>query len=81
MKQDQIDYIVDDLPEEYNAFVMEIYGSMESPIICDVETLIYVQEAQLNELSQELDNIIHVPLITINLLSVLKLSNNNLGMF
>ena len=53
-EQDQIDYILDGRLEEYNPFVMQMYGSPESPSLCDVEALIYVQKAQLDKSRQEL---------------------------
>lgn len=42
----QIDSIFYGLSEEYNPFVMQMYGSIDSSSLCDVEALIYVHEAQ-----------------------------------
>lgn len=58
-EQDHIDVILDGLPEEYNPFVMMMYGRIDSPPIHDIEALLLVQEAQLEKYKQEL-NIGHV---------------------
>lgn len=54
IEQDQIDSILDGFPEEYNPFVMKIYGTMESFSLYDVKELLYVQEVQLDKFRQEL---------------------------
>ena len=53
-ERDQIDSILQGLPEEYNPFVMMTYGKGELSSIYDVEALLYVQEAQLDKYRQEL---------------------------
>jgi histone deacetylase 1/2 len=53
-EQDQIDSILDGLPEEYNPFVMMIYGRPDSPSLFDIEGLLLVQESQLEKFRQEL---------------------------
>ncbi|CAJ2678668.1 unnamed protein product [Trifolium pratense] len=53
-EQDQIDSILDGLPEEYNPFVMMIYGRSDSPSLYDIEGLLLVQESQLEKFRQEL---------------------------
>src|SRR3954470_9683143 len=53
-EQDQIDSILEGLPEEYNPFVMQMYGSPTTLNLCDVKALLYVQEAQLDKFRQEL---------------------------
>src|SRR4051812_48064070 len=53
-EQDQIDSILNGLPEEYSPFVMQMYGCPIPPTLCDVEALLYVQEAQLDKFRQEL---------------------------
>lgn len=53
-EQDKIDSILDGLFEEYNLFVMQMYGVPEPQSLCDAEALFYVQEAQLDKFCQEL---------------------------
>jgi histone deacetylase 1/2 len=53
-EQDQIDSILNGLPEKYSPFVMQMYGCPIPPSLCDVEALLYVQEAQLEKYCQEL---------------------------
>lgn len=48
-KQYQIDLILDGLLEEYNPFIIQMYGTSEPRPLYDVEAFIYVQEAQLNK--------------------------------
>lgn len=36
-EQDQIDFILDGLPKEYNPFVMKMYGIILSPTLYDVK--------------------------------------------
>lgn len=52
--QDHIDAILEGLPEEYNPFIMVIYGRHGSPSIADIEALLLVQEAQFDKFKQEL---------------------------
>lgn len=53
-EQHQLDSILDGLPKEYSPFLVHMYGSQLSLTPYDVETLIYVQEAQLDKFCQEL---------------------------
>jgi histone deacetylase 1/2 len=53
-EQDQIDSILEGLPEEFNPFVMMIYGRSDSPSLYDIEGLLLVQESQLAKFRQEL---------------------------
>lgn len=46
-EQDQIDAILEGLPEEYGPFIMLIYSRTDSPSVTDLESLLMVQEAQL----------------------------------
>lgn len=48
-EQNQINLILDGLPEEYNPFVIKMHRSNESPLLCDMEKFLYVQEAQLDK--------------------------------
>lgn len=76
-EQDQIDSILDGLPEEYNPFVMQMYESTESPLLCDVEALLYVQEAQLDKFRQELV----VSTVAANVAHSSQATNNSRGTF
>lgn len=49
-EKDHIVSILDGLPEEYNSFVMQMYGYPESLILFDVKVTLYVQEARLDKL-------------------------------
>lgn len=62
-KRDQINAILQGLTEEYNMFIMMIYGKGEPTDIYDIEALLHVQEAQLDKCRQELD----APIATINI--------------
>lgn len=53
-EQDQIDAILDGLPDEYSYFVTMIYGRHDSPSLFDIEALLLVQEALLDKFRQEL---------------------------
>ncbi|GAU38583.1 hypothetical protein TSUD_322600 [Trifolium subterraneum] len=53
-EQDQIDSILEGLPEEFNPFVMMFYGRSDSPSLYDIEGLLLVQESQLAKFRQEL---------------------------
>ncbi|KAK2357169.1 hypothetical protein QL285_094468 [Trifolium repens] len=53
MEQDQIDSILEELPEEYNPFVMMIYGRPDSHSLFDIEGRLFVQELQLENFRQE----------------------------
>lgn len=52
--QDHIDSILEGLPEEYNPFVMMVYGRIDPPSVDAIEALLLVQEAQLDKFRQEL---------------------------
>lgn len=53
-EQDQINAILEGLPEEYGLFVMMIYGCSDSPSVVDIESLLLLQEAQLENFKNEL---------------------------
>lgn len=53
-ESNQVDAILQGLPEEYNPFIMMIYNKGDSIDIYDVEALLYVQEAQLDKYKQQL---------------------------
>lgn len=53
-EKDQIDAILEGLPEEYGPFVMMIYGRSDSPSVSDIESLLLLQEAQLDKFKTEL---------------------------
>lgn len=52
-KQDQVGSILEGLPEEYNSFVMQMYGYQTPHTLCDVKALMYMQEARLDKFRQE----------------------------
>lgn len=49
-EKDHIVSILDGLPEEYNSFVMQMYGYPEPLILFDIKVSLYVQEARLDKL-------------------------------
>lgn len=49
-EKDHIVSILDGLPEEYNSFVMQMYGYLEPLILFDVKVSLYVQGARLDKL-------------------------------
>lgn len=51
---DKIDSILQGLPEEYNPFIMIVYGKTDPMDIYEVEGLMHVQEAQLGKYHQEI---------------------------
>lgn len=53
-EQDQVDDILVGLPEEYNTFVMMMYGKLEPISYTDLESLLLVQESQLDKFRVEL---------------------------
>lgn len=53
-EQDQVDDILVGLPEEYNTFVMMMYGKLEPISYTDLESLLLVQESQLEKFRVEL---------------------------
>lgn len=54
LEQEQIDSILNGLPEKYNPFVTQMYESKEPPSLCDIKALLYVYETQLDKFRQEL---------------------------
>lgn len=52
--QDLMDIILEGLPEEYNAFVMILYGKPGNTDLMELESLLLLQEAQLEKFKQEL---------------------------
>jgi histone deacetylase 1/2 len=55
-ESEQVDSILEGLPEEFNSFVMMIYSRFDSPTVEDVEALLLLQEAQFDKFKQELAN-------------------------
>lgn len=53
-KEDQVDSILQGLLEEYNPFVMDMYGCPTPHTMCDVKALLYVKDAQLEKFREEL---------------------------
>ncbi|MCI48770.1 retrovirus-related pol polyprotein from transposon TNT 1-94, partial [Trifolium medium] len=43
-EQEQVDAILEGLPEEFNSFVMLVYSRFETPTVEDVEALLLLQE-------------------------------------
>lgn len=70
-EHDQINFILDGLSEEYNLFVMQIYGSTCLSMIYDVKTLIYVKEIQLHKFWKEL--------VVSNVYAMITHSNQQIG--
>lgn len=48
------DVILDGLLEEYNSFVMIIFGKANAPTLSEIDSLLLVQESQLDKFRQEL---------------------------
>jgi histone deacetylase 1/2 len=55
-EQEQVDAILEGLPEEFNSFVMMVYSRFETPTVEDVEALLLLQEVQFEKFRQELTN-------------------------
>lgn len=53
-EQEQVDSILEGLPEEFNSFVMMVYSRFDTPTVEDVEALLLLQEAQFEKFKQEL---------------------------
>ncbi|CAI8612920.1 unnamed protein product [Vicia faba] len=51
---DQVNAILQGLPEEYNSFIMMVYRKCDLTDMYEVEALLYIQEAQLDKYKQEL---------------------------
>lgn len=54
--QDHIDAVLEGLPEEYSPFVMMIYSRIDPPSIHDIESLLMVQEVQLEKFKHDLSS-------------------------
>ncbi|MCH81099.1 retrovirus-related Pol polyprotein from transposon TNT 1-94, partial [Trifolium medium] len=52
--RDQVDAILEGLPEDFNSFIMMVYSRFDSPTVEDVEALLLLQEAQFDKFRQEL---------------------------
>ncbi|GAU36893.1 hypothetical protein TSUD_220620 [Trifolium subterraneum] len=61
-EQEQVDAILEGLPEEFNLFVIMIYSRFDSPTVEDFEALLILQEAQFEKFKQEL----HAPSVSAN---------------
>jgi histone deacetylase 1/2 len=55
-EQEQVDSILEGLPEEFNSFVMMVYSRFDTPTVEDVEALLLLQEVQFEKFKQELSN-------------------------
>jgi histone deacetylase 1/2 len=55
-EQEQVDSILEGLPEEFNSFVMMVYSRFDTPTVEDVEALLLLQEVQFKKFKQELSN-------------------------
>ncbi|PNY18109.1 retrovirus-related Pol polyprotein from transposon TNT 1-94 [Trifolium pratense] len=55
-EQEQVDSILEGLPEEFNSFVMMVYSRFDTPTVEDVEALLLLQEVQFEKFKQELTN-------------------------
>lgn len=53
-EQEQIDAILDGLSEEYCPFIMMIYSRADTPSVADIESLLLMQEAQLEKFKPDL---------------------------
>jgi histone deacetylase 1/2 len=70
-EQEQVDAILEGLPEDFNSFVMMIYSRFETPTVEDVEALLLLQEVQFEKFRQELTN----PSVSANVAQVNSNSN------
>ncbi|GAU37351.1 hypothetical protein TSUD_395330 [Trifolium subterraneum] len=59
-KQEQIDAILEGLPEEFNSFVMMVYSRFDTPTVEDIEALLLLQEVQFEKFKQELSNLVYL---------------------
>ncbi|MCI52515.1 retrovirus-related pol polyprotein from transposon TNT 1-94, partial [Trifolium medium] len=55
-EQEQVDAILEGLPEDFNSFVMMVYSRFETPTVEDVEALLLLQDVQFEKFRQELAN-------------------------
>jgi histone deacetylase 1/2 len=53
-EREQIDAILDGLPEDFNSFVMMMYSKTDEFAVEDLEALLLLQEAQFDKFRQEL---------------------------
>lgn len=53
-ESDQMDVLLQGLPEEYNMFIIMIYGKVETNDTYEVEASLYVEEAQMEKYKQDL---------------------------
>jgi histone deacetylase 1/2 len=71
-EQEQVDAILEELPEEFNSFVMLVYSRFETPTVENVEALLLLQEVQFEKFRQELTN----PCVSANIAKVDSQSKN-----
>ncbi|MCH81100.1 retrovirus-related Pol polyprotein from transposon TNT 1-94 [Trifolium medium] len=71
-EQEQVDVILEGLPEGFNSFVMMIYSRFETPTVEDVEALLFLQDVQFEKFRQELAN----PSISTNIAHTAAQSND-----
>jgi histone deacetylase 1/2 len=72
-EQEQVDAILEGLPEDFNSFVMMIYSRFETPTVEDVEALLLLQEVQFEKFRQELTK----PSVSANVAQVNHSSNDS----
>jgi hypothetical protein len=53
-EREHVDVILEDLPKEFNSFVLMIYERLDATFDDDIEALLLVQEAQFEKFCQEL---------------------------
>lgn len=63
-----VDAILQGLPEEYNSFMMMMYGKVYHVDIYEVKTLLYMQEAQMENYKKNLPH--QVPLLTLHMMTL-----------
>lgn len=52
--QDLVDIVLDGLPKDYNSFVMIVFTKLDSIDLTDLDSMLLVQQAQLDKFRQEL---------------------------
>ncbi|CAJ2646763.1 unnamed protein product [Trifolium pratense] len=72
-EREQVDAILEGLPEEFNPFVMMVYSRFETPVVEEVEALLLLQEAQFEKFRQELAN----PSVSTNIAQMDTKSNSS----
>ncbi|GAU35295.1 hypothetical protein TSUD_54540 [Trifolium subterraneum] len=55
-EQDQVDAILDGLPEDFNSFVMMVYSRFDTPTVEDVEANVAQIESRQNQYNQEAED-------------------------